>query len=40
MVTATDQAHLARAIELARRGVGQTSPNPNVGAVVDRKSVV
>ena len=27
-------AHLARALELARRGVGTTQPNPSVGAVV------
>jgi diaminohydroxyphosphoribosylaminopyrimidine deaminase / 5-amino-6-(5-phosphoribosylamino)uracil reductase len=30
----TDQAHLARALELAERGRGRTSPNPLVGAVV------
>lgn len=30
----TDQVHLARAIELAERGRGHTSPNPVVGAVV------
>jgi diaminohydroxyphosphoribosylaminopyrimidine deaminase/5-amino-6-(5-phosphoribosylamino)uracil reductase len=29
-------AHLARALELARRGLGQTRPNPTVGAVVVR----
>src|SRR3954467_12116151 len=34
--TATDQALLARAIELAGRGVGQVTPNPAVGAVVAR----
>ena len=32
--TDTDHAHLARAIELADRGVGRVSPNPVVGAVV------
>jgi diaminohydroxyphosphoribosylaminopyrimidine deaminase / 5-amino-6-(5-phosphoribosylamino)uracil reductase len=32
----TDQTHLARAIELARNGVGQVKPNPVVGAVVAR----
>src|SRR3954452_15331362 len=32
--------HLARAIELARRGTGRTSPNPNVGAVVVRDGEV
>src|SRR3954454_2599435 len=35
-VTATDAQHLERAIELASRGVGQVTPNPNVGAVVAR----
>src|SRR4051812_32813181 len=35
-VTATDAQHLERAIELAQRGVGQVTPNPNVGAVVAR----
>src|SRR5436305_9164950 len=35
-VTATDAQHLDRAIELAQRGVGQVTPNPNVGAVVAR----
>ena len=32
----TDHAHLARAIELAEGGRGQTSPNPLVGAVIVR----
>ena len=30
----TDHAHLARAVELAEGGLGRTSPNPLVGAVV------
>jgi diaminohydroxyphosphoribosylaminopyrimidine deaminase/5-amino-6-(5-phosphoribosylamino)uracil reductase len=34
--TDTDRAHLARAIELARRGTGAVRPNPVVGAVVAR----
>jgi diaminohydroxyphosphoribosylaminopyrimidine deaminase/5-amino-6-(5-phosphoribosylamino)uracil reductase len=34
--TDTDNAHLARAIELARRGTGAVKPNPVVGAVVAR----
>src|SRR5437764_1871691 len=34
--TDTDKAHLARAIELAERGVGHVKPNPAVGAVVAR----
>jgi len=33
-VTATDQAHLRRALELAEGGRGRVSPNPLVGAVV------
>lgn len=32
----TDHTHLARAIQLAERGRGRTSPNPVVGAVVVR----
>ena len=38
--TDTDREHLARAIELADRGRGRTSPNPVVGAVVVRDGVV
>jgi diaminohydroxyphosphoribosylaminopyrimidine deaminase/5-amino-6-(5-phosphoribosylamino)uracil reductase len=34
--TDTDRPHLARAIELARRGIGAVKPNPVVGAVVAR----
>jgi diaminohydroxyphosphoribosylaminopyrimidine deaminase / 5-amino-6-(5-phosphoribosylamino)uracil reductase len=34
--TDTDEAHLARAIELARNGTGSVKPNPVVGAVVAR----
>lgn len=34
--TATDRAHLARAIELAERGSGRVGPNPTVGAVIAR----
>jgi diaminohydroxyphosphoribosylaminopyrimidine deaminase/5-amino-6-(5-phosphoribosylamino)uracil reductase len=34
--TDTDREHLARAIELARRGTGSVKPNPIVGAVVAR----
>src|SRR5277367_1529069 len=34
--TDTDRAHLERAIELARKGVGAVKPNPVVGAVVAR----
>ncbi|MEA2270785.1 MAG: diaminohydroxyphosphoribosylaminopyrimidine deaminase [Solirubrobacteraceae bacterium] len=32
----SDHDHLARAIELAERGVGRVSPNPVVGAVIAR----
>jgi diaminohydroxyphosphoribosylaminopyrimidine deaminase/5-amino-6-(5-phosphoribosylamino)uracil reductase len=35
--TDTDKAHLARAIELARRGTGAVRPNPVVGAVIARE---
>jgi diaminohydroxyphosphoribosylaminopyrimidine deaminase/5-amino-6-(5-phosphoribosylamino)uracil reductase len=38
--TDTDQAHLARAIELAGRGSGAVRPNPVVGAVVARDGEV
>jgi diaminohydroxyphosphoribosylaminopyrimidine deaminase/5-amino-6-(5-phosphoribosylamino)uracil reductase len=34
--TDTDKLHLARAIELARNGLGAVKPNPVVGAVVAR----
>ncbi len=36
----TDLSHLARAIELARRGTGAVRPNPVVGAVVARDGSV
>ena len=38
--TETDHDHLARAIELAERGVGRVSPNPLVGAVIVRDGEV
>src|SRR3954452_18855173 len=38
--TETDHQHLARAIELAERGVGRVSPNPVVGAVIARDGTV
>ncbi len=34
--TDTDKIHLARSIELARRGLGAVKPNPMVGAVIAR----
>jgi len=33
-VTSGDRAHMRRAIELARRGLGRTAPNPAVGCVI------
>jgi diaminohydroxyphosphoribosylaminopyrimidine deaminase/5-amino-6-(5-phosphoribosylamino)uracil reductase len=39
-LTATDRAHLARALELAEGGRGQVSPNPLVGAVLVRDGEV
>jgi diaminohydroxyphosphoribosylaminopyrimidine deaminase/5-amino-6-(5-phosphoribosylamino)uracil reductase len=38
--TDTDKLHLARAIELARKGTGAVKPNPVVGAVVVRDGEV
>ena len=38
--TETDRLHLARAVELAGRGVGRVSPNPVVGAVLVRDGEV
>src|SRR6476646_1231595 len=35
-----DAEHMRRALELARKGWGQTAPNPMVGAVVVRDGVV
>ncbi len=40
VVTDTDQLHLARAIELAGRGIGAVKPNPVVGAVIARDGEV
>jgi diaminohydroxyphosphoribosylaminopyrimidine deaminase/5-amino-6-(5-phosphoribosylamino)uracil reductase len=39
-ISATDQAHLRRALELAEGGRGRVSPNPLVGAVVVRDGEV
>lgn len=39
-LTAMDQTHLERALELAERGRGRVSPNPLVGAVVVRDDQV
>ncbi|CAA9474419.1 MAG: Diaminohydroxyphosphoribosylaminopyrimidine deaminase / 5-amino-6-(5-phosphoribosylamino)uracil reductase, partial [uncultured Solirubrobacteraceae bacterium] len=38
--TDTDRAHMARAIDLAQRGLGTVSPNPVVGAVIVRDGEV
>lgn len=35
-----DERHMRRALELAARGLGRTSPNPAVGAVVVREGLV
>src|SRR3981081_563036 len=35
--TDTDSAHLARSIELARKGTGSVKPNPGVRALVARE---
>src|SRR5580658_7968944 len=40
VVTDTDRVHLARAIELAGRGLGAVKPNPVVGAVIARDGEV
>lgn len=40
MVSATDQAHLRLALELAEGGRGRVSPNPLVGAVIVRDDQV
>src|SRR4051794_23501877 len=39
-LTDPDHEHLARAVELAERGLGRVSPNPLVGAVVVRDGQV
>jgi diaminohydroxyphosphoribosylaminopyrimidine deaminase / 5-amino-6-(5-phosphoribosylamino)uracil reductase len=39
-LTATDRAHLLRALELAEGGRGKVSPNPLVGAVIVRDGMV
>ena len=34
----TDEDFLREALDLARRGIGLTAPNPNVGAVIVTKA--
>ena len=38
--SATDLAHMARALELAQRGLNTTTPNPRVGCVIVKDGVV
>lgn len=38
--TATDERHMAAALSLARRGLGETAPNPTVGCVIVKDGVV
>jgi diaminohydroxyphosphoribosylaminopyrimidine deaminase/5-amino-6-(5-phosphoribosylamino)uracil reductase len=40
MFTAADRSHMARALELARRGLYTTTPNPRVGCVVVRRGEI
>ena len=40
MFTADDHRHMARALELAERGLYTTAPNPRVGCVIVRDGVV
>lgn len=40
MYTETDHRHMARALQLARRGLYTTSPNPRVGCVLARDDTV
>ena len=39
-VSTRDQRLLTKAIELGRRGIGNVSPNPQVGAVIARDGEV
>src|SRR5450631_699631 len=39
-ITAQDNAHMARALDLAARGLYTTDPNPRVGCVVVRDGAV
>src|SRR4029077_10879223 len=34
LMSASDEDHMAQALQLARRGLGTTWPNPSVGAIV------
>ncbi len=39
-VTAIDQSHMRAALALARRGLGETAPNPSVGCVIVKNGLV
>lgn len=39
-MTATDEKYMKRALTLARKGIGRTSPNPAVGCVIVKDGVV
>jgi len=40
MANETDRKYMARALALAQKGRGRTSPNPMVGAVVVRRGAI
>ena len=40
MFSESDRTHMARALELAERGLYTTTPNPRVGCVIVREGVV
>ncbi len=40
MISPADQAHMAQALRLAKRGLYSTSPNPRVGCVIVRDGVL
>ena len=39
-MSASDEEHMAQALQLARRGLGLTWPNPSVGAIVVAPTVL
>ena len=40
MITSLDEAHMARALQLAGRGLYTTDPNPRVGCVLAKEGAV